>query len=126
MTPLQPPTPEPQATLARAVYAEHRDEINASILKIAGDYLISGYDLDHEYAYNLMFNDGMWTPWQEVKSPIADEYDECIAEHGNADQEEAFLSTVWCYVLTNLTPAETRNLYLPIVAKFLDIQVNGL
>lgn len=113
-----------QTQLASTVYEMNTDKINENIVSTADAFLAYNVPLDHEYAYRLMFNDGLYGPWFDCSGSDADCYSNYVADHGNTEAEAMYLTTVWCYVLTNKTDDPVK--YLPIVAKFLDIQVNGL
>lgn len=106
---------------AKAVYKNHQGEVEADIIRRA-DLVIKNGDFDSEFAFNTVFNDGMFYPFSDIDNPESKEYQTAIGENGNEDDEIFFLSMTWV-----LTLSRTGNpAYLPIIEKITDISVNGL
>jgi hypothetical protein len=105
-----------QLDLIKEAYAKHKDVIDAYIIAVADKFV--GEDLDTSYAYTMMFDDGCLDAFSNCYEP----YLEYVAEYGNDDDDAEFAGQVWIDVLRETGDDK----YEAILARFVDIQENGL
>ena len=110
-----------QLKLAKFVADNNTAFLKEEIIKIVSDFLKTGKDLDSESAYGRIFDDGMFEPFFNAPAG-GEEYMEYTEENGNEDDESLLISKVWIKVLTDAGVDD----FLPVIAKFKDIEENGI
>jgi hypothetical protein len=100
------------------VFNNHKDQITQEMIETADEFIKSGKSLESERAYDLLFNDGLFTPFFNAD----DSYIEFAGNEGNEEDETRYLSCVWISVLTTADFVK----YQDIIFKHAEIMVNGL
>ena len=109
-----------QLELAKFVAENNRIWIQLKIINAVEDFLATDKPLDSAAAFDQIFDDGMFEPF--FSAPVGgNAYNECVEENGN-DEDEWFISKVWIGVLTDAKVDR----FAPVIAKFKDIDENGL
>lgn len=109
-----------QRDLAQKVFEANRNFIRDRMTAAVEAVLNCG-DLDSEYAYDMVFNDGMYIPFYDA--PVhGSEYDGYCLENGNSDDEDTYIAGCWVEILTEVDPIR----YQTVIDKINYITENGL
>lgn len=109
-----------QLDLAKKVFELNREFLRDEMTK-AADVVLAHGDLESAFAYTMVFDDGMFDPF--CNAPICGaDYDFCVGEFGNADDECEYIASCWVEILTEVDPIK----YADVINKINDITENGL
>ena len=75
-----------------------------------------------EYAFDQLFSDGFFTPFQVAETVRSKAYLDYIVEHANADDEEMLAACYWIATLSATAPMK----YMPLIRMIMSTTVNGI
>ena len=108
-----------QFMAAWRTYETHKKRIERDIVRIAEDVVTRRVDLTSPEAYNLIFNDGVFTPWLDAPGGA---YEKIMSELGNDDDDVTYISDTWIAVLRKANAKR----YAAIIDKLEEIEATGL
>jgi len=107
--------------LAKLTYKEDKEIIDEEILHACDTLLESNKSLDSQYAYDLVFNDGLLDAFCN-HTKMGRAFALALEEGYGDDNENDYLASVWIDVLTNAD----KNKYAKIIEKIKYIKDHGL
>jgi hypothetical protein len=79
-----------------AVWETNKAEVMAGILGQADDWLTHNDQRNSPHGmWDYYFGDGLWDPL----TALSDDYDRCIRDNGNADDECQLIEAMWIYTM---------------------------